>query len=602
MKKLVAIILAIGLFSTMTANAYYFPEPDWGALLNERKNMVTSTDFELYVEGGPENAPYYGAKFEPRAGTMIGTVVENAETFFPASSNLSYIEFDNRQDYIYYDTAQYITKNDMVAEVGWNTYTLDNMDYDYARRTLEMLNSYNRPIYVRYANEMNCSNLGDDPDKYIDRFRNIANMTHEYPNLAVVWAPNDMGALDRPFQYYYPGDEYVDWVGVSCYVTKYFTNEVNTSYKDSVYFMTGDYGWTTNKLKPFMEFLKNYNINKPVMICEGGVARSNSFGDDYTGWHEPRLRNMLWNTIMKYPQIKMINYFNRGADGYGEHYGITGYSSSVDIFKEAESNGAYLRYASGSPDFVFTPANNGDTLAAKDGIVNLYTLAYIAQQPNISVNYKIDGVWYHSSNQIPYTCHFDINSVTDGKHTLTIEASGQSKTYTFYKNGQLMSFGQEPDMSKAQSASASENTPVVQSDKTYEQPAKEIKIVVQRGFDSRTESKAVKFEQSPVIVDGRTLAPMREVFQAMNMAVSWDDNTKTAKAAGGRTTLTITIGENKLYKSSSRDGDSVFDLEVPAMIINNKTMIPVRAIAESVGATVDWDGDTNTVTISGYYI
>ena len=462
-----------------------------------------------------------------------------------------------------------IQSDDVVAMIGWVVNSLDEVNYDIARKVLDKLNSYNKPMFVRFANEMNVSSLGDDPDRYVQVFRTMADMVHEYPNLAVVWSPNDLGALDRPFDYYYPGDEYVDWVGVSCYMKKYFVGNPDTSETDATYFMTGDYSWATNQLKPVIEFMKKKNINKPVMISEGGVARTNKYGDDYTGWNEPRLKNMLWNVIMKYPQVKMINYFNINHDYDTEKYRISDYSESVEIFKTAAKNGAYLTSASDTPKFVFSPANEGGTLVANsNGIVKLYTLAYFAKQPNISVNYRLDGQWFHSSQQIPYICNFDINSISDGAHTLSIDANGTSKDYTLYKRGQYMSFGKEPDTSL--------QSPAAQAD---------ISVLLN--------GTPISFDQPPVIIDGRTLVPLRAIFEAMNATVDWDQSTKTVTSTRGNTTVKLTIGENTLYKN----GQPV-TLDVPAQLISDRTMVPARAVAEAFGADVQWNGENRTVIIT----
>lgn len=573
MKKLIAAVTALICVVSATATAYEFPEPDWGALLNERRDMVTEPDFDLYVEGKPENAPYYGAKFEPRSGVYIGMAADgmfkNRDLYNPVGSYLTYIESFSRHD-LYVDSASMIKSDDVVTMVGWTVNSLDDVNYDDVRLTFEKLNSYGKPMFIRFANEMNVSSIGDDPGRYIQIFRNVANIAHEYPNLAVVWSPNDMGALDRPFEYYYPGDEYIDWIGVCCYMSLYFNNDPPTTEINSTYFMTGDYAWATNKLKPIMKFMTENNINKPVMISEGGVARYSSFGDDYTGWHEPRLRNMLWNVIMKYPQIKMINYFNVYFNNYfGEQYYLSDYPQSVGIFNEAAESGAYLQSAHDTPDFVFTPANNGETLIADDGVVRLYTLAYFAGQPNITVDYSIDGQWFHCSKEIPYTCNFDITGITDGAHTLTISANGTSRDYTLYKRGQYMSFGKEPDT-------------------TLQKPQKDISVYVN--------DKRLSFDQPPILQDGRTLVPLRAIFEALGALVEWEPLTQTITAENDDVVITLRIGSNEMDRNSDK-----ITLDVPPMIIGDRTLVPVRAIAEAFSCTVDWSGETRTVSITDKY-
>lgn len=111
-----------------------------------------------------------------------------------------------------------------------------------------------------------------------------------------------------------------------------------------------------------------------------------------------------------------------------------------------------------------------------------------------------------------------------------------------------------------------------------------IKVVLNNDF--------LAFEQRPVIIEGRTLVPLRAIFEAMGATVYWDGNTKTVTCTKGNTTISLTIGNNILYKN----GAAIL-LDVPAQIINDYTMIPVRAITEAMGANVSWDDTTKTVYI-----
>ena len=200
-------------------------------------------------------------------------------------------------------------------------------------------------------------------------------------------------------------------------------------------------------------------------------------------------------------------------------------------------------------------------LTANDGIVKLHTLAYFAHQPEISVSYSIDGNWYTTQNQIPYTCNLDITNMTDGAHTLTIRMSDTVKDYTFYKNGQQIRFGK----------------PFVVAEKSI--------TVLVNGIE-------LQFDQPPIIQDGRTLVPLRAIFEALGAVVSWDGATGTATAARNDTIISIQIGTNEMYKN----GAAVL-VDVPAQIFNGRTLVPARVIAESFGATVAWDAQTKTVSI-----
>ncbi len=105
----------------------------------------------------------------------------------------------------------------------------------------------------------------------------------------------------------------------------------------------------------------------------------------------------------------------------------------------------------------------------------------------------------------------------------------------------------------------------------------------------------VTFDQPPVIEEGRTLVPLRAIFEALDCYVEWDDATKTVTAFRGDDEIKLTIGSADLYKN----GEVVATLDVPAKIINSRTLVPVRAISEAFGCNVSWVDETKTVVVRG---
>ena len=97
----------------------------------------------------------------------------------------------------------------------------------------------------------------------------------------------------------------------------------------------------------------------------------------------------------------------------------------------------------------------------------------------------------------------------------------------------------------------------------------------------------------PIIENERTLVPMRAIFEALGAEVSWDNDTATVTAKKGGDTLSITIGSNILYKNGAAT-----ELDVPAKIVDERTLVPVRAISEAYGMAVEWDGETSSVYIT----
>lgn len=561
MKKLISFLICLSIILTCTsAFAFTFPSVDWGALLAEKERMVNETDFELYIQGDVSNLPYFGARLEPKDGAYLGMIAETSGNFWPLGSYLTYIDAMNQPD-LYYPANEIIKANDSAVMVGWTINSLDEVNYDTVRSVLNTLAGYNKPMFIRFANEMNVSSLGDDPDRYIEIFRNVANMVHEYDNFAVVWSPNDLGALDRPFEFFYPGDEYVDWVGVSMYMIKYFQGKADTSYKDSVYFMTGDYAWATNRIKPIMDFMAKNNINKPVMISEGGVPTNTNHDTGLEAWGAPRMRDMLWNLVMKYPQIKMINYFNNHRANEAERYDINDYQYASDIFAEVKTSGLYKTGVNAPSDFALIPANSREIVDISANST-LYTLAHVPNKPDIAVNYAIDGEWCHSSDKIPYKFSFsniDIHSVSDGQHILKIWTEDLIKEYVFYKHGSKIRFGADFEP--------------------------EIKVVI--------DGETLETDQSPIIVNDRTLVPMRAIFEKLGASVDWNESAQAVTAVKGEREISLAIGGDVMRI----DGEAK-TLDVPAMLYNERTLVPVRAVSEALNCNVNWVGEENTVVIT----
>ena len=99
-------------------------------------------------------------------------------------------------------------------------------------------------------------------------------------------------------------------------------------------------------------------------------------------------------------------------------------------------------------------------------------------------------------------------------------------------------------------------------------------------------------QQAPVIVENRTLVPVRGVFEQLGFVVTWNDTTRAATLTRSDYTIVITIGSNVFTTNGTRH-----TLDVPAQIINDATMLPLRAVLESISYRLDWVPATRTVLI-----
>lgn len=104
--------------------------------------------------------------------------------------------------------------------------------------------------------------------------------------------------------------------------------------------------------------------------------------------------------------------------------------------------------------------------------------------------------------------------------------------------------------------------------------------------------KKINFDVPPIIDSGRTLVPLRAIFEAMGMAVNWDSSTSTVTALGNGNSISMRVNETAaIVNGETRT------MDVPSKIIDGRTLVPVRFIAESVNAKIEWDGTNRIVDI-----
>ena len=108
------------------------------------------------------------------------------------------------------------------------------------------------------------------------------------------------------------------------------------------------------------------------------------------------------------------------------------------------------------------------------------------------------------------------------------------------------------------------------------------------------QQKVAFADQAPVIVDDRTLVPMRKIFEAMDADVTWDEPSQTITSTRGSDVVTMTIGQKQVYKN----GKVVYTMDVPAQIMQDRTMVPIRAVAVAFDANVAWDGINYVIDIT----
>ena len=191
------------------------------------------------------------------------------------------------------------------------------------------------PVWFRPANEMNSNWLTytGDPVNYVKFWRRMYNIAEQYGLTGYnvfVWSPNDVTfnatnhvMPDAVMSDFYPGDIYVDWVGVSCYPTS-----------------RAGYLWPKDLLKEVSTLAKEHG--KPLMISEGG------YGQQIPDAYNPELVTDFFDEIKKLG-IKAFIWENHKTDGNGDRR-IHIFPDALDAYREAVKDSYFLDMI---PDYVY---------------------------------------------------------------------------------------------------------------------------------------------------------------------------------------------------------------------------------------------------------
>ncbi len=104
-------------------------------------------------------------------------------------------------------------------------------------------------------------------------------------------------------------------------------------------------------------------------------------------------------------------------------------------------------------------------------------------------------------------------------------------------------------------------------------------------------------DAQPQLINGRTMVPMRFIFEKLGASIWWDEVSETVFAFTAEDTMVMQIGSDRMFVN-----DNPVDMDVPPMLIpvegGDRTMVPLRAVSESFGLKVEWNDETSTVIIT----
>ncbi len=536
---------------------------------------------------------YYGAKYEPRTGVYFGSTydLDTRINTFEWDKIKNYFPKKNAAYLIYVDWGEKVSgydrhfrdakSNGIAVELAWNTYDSQTMqeikqDEQYIKETAKYLKQLEIPIFLRFANEMNIGENGDDSQAYIQAFRYVSGIMKETaPNVAMVWSPNDISASGRTYAQYYPGDAYVDWVGLSAYTYKYFQGKKDWGSQqdtiDSVYF-TGDYANPIAKIKAFME---EYGIKKPVMLSETGIGHyAKKENEDLTEWATIQMKRLYIYGPMLYPQLKGMYYFNVDGDTITpkDDYSLYHNSSMHKLYNALVDNPYFISQVGSDADFQYKEITNFANNGYK---ISLMTYAIPPKVLAPTVKYKIDGEVVATKTEIPYTMEQDFTQWSKGIHKLSIEVYNGTQKLKAENYDVLV---------------GDNKVRVIKSQQNQVQNRLEDAIALfigsPRAYTNNQEVLVEKDDVSikPFVVEGRTLVPVRFISEKLGAEVDWDKEISTVTVNYNNKNVKLVLGSTKMLINGT-----VEELEVPAQTVNGRTFIPLRALTEALGKKVFYD-------------
>lgn len=119
------------------------------------------------------------------------------------------------------------------------------------------------------------------------------------------------------------------------------------------------------------------------------------------------------------------------------------------------------------------------------------------------------------------------------------------------------------------------------------QPAQAQDIIV------TIDGEQLQTDQAPIIQTGRALVPLRSIFEALGAEVTWYQASGSIYCYRNDASISLTVNDHYAYIN----GSQVY-IDQPPIIVNNRTLVPVRVVSEALGATVVWDNADRTVTIT----
>lgn len=436
-------------------------------LINHGGDSFSKADVKLYEQlvkylsvkpkvfaetSNPDNIPYYGALNENRVGLNQGMCSAFSEGV--DSAYLLYVSFfkENISSFAW----RLPEGNDYYLEIAWNlpNENLDDLKKvasgesdDYIIENLRFLSELDCKVLLRFGAEVNCwADLPQTQDEvnargktYTDTFkkafRKVSSLARQYaPGAAMVFSPNDVSGYYLPFEEFYPGDEYVDWVGMSTYNNNYDSYpKTRGKTSDALY----SKGYFDNQIEKISDIVNEYGDRKPIMISECGFAYANTAGTLNMQGAIKRM-NFFYSYVNRvYPQVKSVFYFNHSTSNkyrlFGDILESVDETDQSRAYRSLLASNAAAQYTLGKSDTVgYTDIANIKNEDLKKLSLSVY--AFYPSDKTTSVEYYLDGKSVKKTTSVPYDYSLDLSAYREGVHSLMIKVvCGSNEDISCYK-------------------------------------------------------------------------------------------------------------------------------------------------------------------------
>ena len=222
-------------------------------------------------------------------------------------------------------------------------------------------------------------------------------------------------------------------------------------------------------------------------------------------------------------------------------------------------------------------------------------------------NALISGVGFDSytdANGYPLSYEIYTSESESGKYELTKSGAFDRANDALTLKSQTIDFDDNVNVRKLKFVFTDTVNGYAAMSEFYMYPAKapatsepkEIKLTIGNNIITKVIGSTeipIEFDVAPIIKDGRTFVPVRGIFEIAGAEILWNGEKRAATVKTNEGTVTVTIDKNE----ADVNGKAV-SMDAPPFIKDGRTLIPLRFISENLGYKVNWDGETQTVTIT----